>query len=86
MACCLWLHVAMETKHGLFMVNDLVIDCIYALGHCAGVIYTLMEGSPRRGVLFLLTVPWEMERTSAPKTREEEKKEVKQTKINDKSF
>lgn len=49
---CLWLHVAMETEHGLFMVNDLALAFIYALSYCAQVIYNLMEGSPSRGSVF----------------------------------
>lgn len=40
---CFCLHVAMETEHGLFMVNDLVIAFVYALSYFAEVIYNLME-------------------------------------------
>ena len=47
---CLWLHVAMETELGSFMVNDLVVAFIYALSSCAEVIYNLRELSPRRGL------------------------------------
>lgn len=54
---CFWLHVAMVTEHGLFMVNDLVIAFICALSYCVEVIYNLMEESPRRGPQFCLIVP-----------------------------
>ena len=66
---CLCLHVAIETEHGLLMVNDLVIAFVYALTYCAEVIYNLMEGSPRKGPLFCLIVPWGKEKNFAPKKR-----------------
>lgn len=53
---CFWLHVAMVTEHGLFMVNDLVIAFICALSYCVKVIYNLMEASSRRGAQFYLIV------------------------------
>ena len=40
---CFCFHVSMETEHGLFMVNDLVIAFVYALSYFAEVIYNLME-------------------------------------------
>lgn len=66
---CLWLHVAMETERGSFMVNDLALAFIYALSYCAQVIYNPMEGSPSRGPMF----HGKKERKSAPKKREGEK-------------
>lgn len=71
---CLWLHVVMETEHGVFIVNDLVIAFICALNYCAEVIYNLMEGSPRRGILFFLIILWGKENSSPKKRGEKERK------------
>lgn len=83
---CLWLHVAMETEHGLFMVNDLVIAFIYALSYCAKVIYNPMEGSSRRGALLRLIVLCRKQRNSSPRKRKEERKKKKVTQKVDKPF